>query len=194
MKPVFFSFKSINISWFLALTVLSVIVSYLLLKFMTKDKKEERERLENIFFVILIFGFISARIMYVVLNLNTFIESPLSIIRISHYNLSLVGGAVGGLITLLVSTKVYKFKLYDLLNIFSPLFLLSMAIGVWNLLFDVFLLNSYSLGNPNIRVLSMSVMFLIATITQFLLGKKNKFKYASLILLPLTLIIYYILN
>lgn len=194
MKPVFFSFKSVSISWFLALTIVSVVVTYILLKFMTKDKKEDKENLENIFFSVLIFGFIGARIMYVILNLSTFLGSPLSIIKISHYNLSLVGGVIGGLITLFISVKVYKFKVYDLLNLFTPLFLISLAIGVWNFLFDVFLLNSYGLGNAKIRVLSMSSIFLIAAIMQFDLGRKSKYKYISLILLPLALIIYYIIK
>lgn len=194
MKPVFFSFKSLNISWFLALTILSVVSTYLLLKFMTKDRLDDREKLENIYFSVFIFGFIGARIMYVILNFSTFLGSPLSIIKISHYNLSLIGGVIGGLITLFVSSKVYKFKVYDLLNLFSPLFLISLAIGVWNFLFDVFLLNSYGRGNPNIRVLSMSSIFLILGLIQFDLGRENKYKYISLILLPLTIIIYYIIK
>lgn len=192
MKPVFFSFKSLSISWFLALTIISVVLTYLLLKFMTRDRLEDREELENVFFSLVVFGFIGARIMYVILNFSTFLGSPLSIIKISHYNLSLIGGVIGGLITLFISSKVYKFKVYDLLNLFTPLFLISLSVGVWNFLFDAFLLNSYHLGNPNIRVLSMSSIFLIIGIIQFDLGRKIKYRYVSLICLPLGLIIYYV--
>ena len=77
MKPTFFSFKSTSISWFMALTFLSILVSYLLLKLMCKNdikNDNNKEKLEDVFFWVVIGGFLSARIMYVVLHLNSFIE------------------------------------------------------------------------------------------------------------------------
>ena len=195
MKPTFFSFKSINISWFMALTFLAILVSYLLLKLICKNdikNDNNKEKLEDVFFWVVIGGFLSARIMYLVLHLNLFIESPTSIIKITHYNLSLIGGLIGGISIILILSTKYKINFYKLLDIFSILFFFSMAIGAWNYLFDVFMLSSSNLGNSKIRVTIMSLLFLIAGVFQLL--NKRKSKYFSLFMLIITVVIYYIIK
>lgn len=194
MKPVFFSFKSINISWFMALSIISIIISYLLLKLIYKDDKEKKEKFENIFFIVVFSGFISARLFYVLLNFNSFKNNLTAIFSISHYNLSLVGGVIGGLASIYFSSKKYKLDLKELLNIFTILFFLSMAIGVWNFLFDIFLLTSYNLGRANIRVMILSFLFLVVVNLQIILGKRSESKYQSIALLVLSLIVYYIIK
>lgn len=197
MKPTFFSFKSISISWFMALAFLAIFVCYLLLKLISiEDKQGEntQEKLKDTFFWVVLNGFIGARIMYVILHLNSFISSPASILNVSHYNLSLIGGVVAGVLTLFISSKRYKLSFCKLLDIFSILFYFSMAIGVWNLLFDVFMLSSSNLGNSHIRVATMSLLFLIAAAIQVIIEKRTEFKYLSLVLLILTLVIYYIVK
>lgn len=194
MKPVFFSFKSINISWFMALSIISIIISYLLLKLIYKDDKEKKEKFENIFFIVVFSGFISARLFYVLLNFNSFKNNLTAIFSISHYNLSLVGGVIGGLVSIYFSSKNYKLDLKELLNIFTILFFLSMAIGVWNFLFDIFLLTSYNLGGANIRVMILSFLFLVVVNLQIILGKSSESKYQSIVLLVLSLIVYYIIK
>ena len=194
MKPIFFSFKSINITWFMALAFLAIIVSYFLLKLLSKSDKnsdEKREILENMFFLSLVSAFIGARLFYVIFNIKTFINSPSAMIKLSHYNLSLLGGVLGALLALFISAKKYKVNFLEVLDKFSILFYISVAIGVWNFLFDRFLLKSSSPENIVIKVISMSILFVVATLIQISLGKKYKDKYISVILLALTMIIYY---
>ena len=189
MKPTFFSFKSISISWFMALTVLAILVSYLLLKLISKNdiqNKDNKEKLEDVFFWVVIGGFIGARIMYVILHLSSFIESPISIIKITHYNLSLIGGVIGGTLIILILSKKHSINFYKLLDIFSILFFFSMAIGVWNFLFDIFMLSSSNLGNSNIRITMMSLLFLIVGAIQIMTRGKFRFKYFSLVILILS--------
>ena len=194
MRPIFFSFKSINITWFMALALLAVFVSYILLKVLSKDKKEDKEKLENIFFITFISGFISARFIYVLLNMDRFISSPTAIIKISHYNLSLIGGVLGGLLALFISAKKYRMEFLKLLDKFSILFYISMTIGVWNFLFDRFLLKSSNFGNDSIRVIVMSLLFALAALLQTSLGRKYEKKHISLALLSTVMIIYHIIK
>lgn len=197
MKPTFFSFKSISISWFMALAILAILVSYLLLKLISiedKQSKNTREKVKDTFFWVVINGFVGARIMYVILHLDSFTSSPASILNISHYNLSLIGGVIAGVLILFISSKRYRLSFYKLLDIFSILFYFSMAIGVWNFLFDVFMLSSNNLGNSHMRVATMSLLFLISAAIQVIIEKRSEFKYLSLVLLILTLVIYYIVK
>lgn len=194
MRPTFLSFKSINISWFMVIAVLAILVSYLLLKLISNHNaqgKEDKEKTKDILFWVIISGFVGARIIYVLLHLNAFRASPISMLKITHYNLSLIGGIIGGVLTLLISSKKYEIKLYKLLDIFCVLFYFAMSIGVWNFLFDAFMLSSSNLGKVHIRIMIMSLLFLIAAAVQVIIEKRFKFKYISLIILILTIILYY---
>lgn len=197
MRPIFFSFKSINMTWFMALSLLAVIVSYSLLKILAKNNKaseEDKENLENTFFLVLVSGFIGARLVYAIFHINTFIASPTALIKLSHYNLSLVGGVLAGLVALFISCKRYKMDFLSVLDKFSILFYISMAIGVWNFLFDRFLLKSSGLGNINIKVTILSIIFALAALVQIAFGEKFEKRYISIILLASTLIIYYLIS
>ncbi|WP_025642210.1 prolipoprotein diacylglyceryl transferase family protein [Schnuerera ultunensis] len=192
MKPFFFTFKSINITWFMAIGIIVTSISYIISGILAKEYKEDKNKIEDIFMILLIVGFIGARLSYVLMNLQSYKDNISSILKISHYNLSLLGGVVFGLLTLMLLSKRYKIEFKKLFRIFVVPFYFSMAVGIWVLMFDHLLLASTHLKEDPKKVLYISLLFLIGMGMEFALSKKSNNKYISFIILVVVMFLYYI--
>lgn len=172
----------------IALLGLSSFISNL----MAKEYNEDKKKIEDIYFILIISGFIGARLSYVLMNLGLYKGNMGSIFKLTHYNLSLTGGLLVGLLTLLILSKKFKIDFNKLLKIFVVPFYFSMAIGIWLVIFDKFMV-SLKISNNPIKVLSLSIIFLLAMIGELVLGKKIEGKYLSPIILAVTMGLYYII-
>lgn len=190
MNPSFFSYKSINISWFLAFTIVLVFISSFIVRAMAKRYGKNREKIDDMFFILLISGFIGARIFYVIGNFNLYKDNLFLIFKLSSYNLSLIGGVLAGLIALMIFTKIYKIEFRKLFKIFIIPFYFSMSIGIWLVLFDKLLL-PFSISNNPIKILYISMMFLTGMILELILREKTEDKYISFIILAIIIFLYY---
>ena len=190
MKPFFLQYKSITISWFMAFAIALIGVSSLISNGMAKEYGEEKKKIEDIFFTLLISGFVGARLSYVLMNLKLYKDNIALIFSLSHYSLSLTGGLIIGLLTLIILSNIYKIEFERLLKIFVIPFYFSMAIGIWVVVFDTFLVSLKISGNP-IKVLSISIIFLLGMICELLLPKKIKHKYLTPIILAVTMGLYF---
>lgn len=193
MKPFFFTFKSINITWFMAIGIVVAVISYIITGFLAKEYKEDKNKIEDIFMVLLIVGFIGARISYVLMNLQSYKGNISSILKISHYNLSLLGGLIFGVLTLILLSKIYKIEFYNLFRIYIIPFYFSMAVGIWILMFDLLLLASTHLNNDPIKILYVSLLFLMGLGLELVTSNKYNNKYISFIILVIVMFLYYMI-
>ena len=74
---------------------------------------------------------ISARLYYVLFDLNYFIKNPMQIFNIRTGGLAIYGGIIGGIITCIVFCKKRKINILDLLDYLAPALALGQAIGRW---------------------------------------------------------------
>lgn len=188
MRPFFFSYKSITISWFLAFTIVLGILSYIITSILAKEYEEDKTKVQDIFMILLIIGFVGARLGYVLMNFDLYKDNLGSIFNLSHYNLSLFSGIIFGTLALMVLSKIYEIEFLKLLKIFVVPYYFSMSIGVWIMMFDSLMLALTNVDN----VIYISLMFLLAMISQLILLNKSKNKYISLITLIVTTLLYYI--
>ena len=193
MKPFFFTFKSINITWFMAIGIVIATISYIITGFLAKEYKEDKNKIEDIFMVLLIVGFIGARISYVLMNLQSSKGKISSIFKISHDNLSLLGGLIFGVLTLILLSKIYKIEFYNLFRIYIIPFYFSMAVGIWILMFDLLLLASTHLNNDPIKILYVSLLFLMGLGLELVTSNKYNNKYISFIILVIVMFLYYMI-
>ncbi|MBS4535152.1 hypothetical protein GOQ29_05900 [Clostridium sp. D2Q-14] len=63
MKSIFFSYKWINITWYMAFAIFLIIIGDIILKIIGKDNKYRNE-IEDYYFLELIDGFVGARSVY----------------------------------------------------------------------------------------------------------------------------------
>lgn len=193
MKLFFFTYKSLSITWFMFFTIASVSISYLIVKVLAKEYKEDKSEMEDVFISLLISGFIGARLGYALMNINLYKDNILSVFKLSHYNLSLIGGVASGLLTLMILSKKDKISLERLLKVFVVPFYFAMSIGIWVLMFDRLLLLSSHIGNNPIKILYTSLLFLSGMILELALVKRTKQKYITAIILSLVILSYYIM-
>ncbi|HSH34667.1 prolipoprotein diacylglyceryl transferase family protein [Schnuerera sp.] len=193
MRPFFFSYKAIRITWFMAFGIIIAGISYVISGILAKEYEEEKDTIEDIFMILLIIGFIGARLGYALVNLQSYKDNILSLFKISHYNLSLLGGIIFGFLALLLLSKRYKIDFNKLFKIFIVPFYFSMAVGIWVLKFDWLLLSSTHLKNNPISILLASLIFLIGMVAELILSKKSKNKYISFIILAVVMFLYYLL-
>ena len=189
MKPFFFSYKSLNITWFMFFTISLVSISSFITPILGKEAGEDKKKIDDIFFIVLLSGFIGARLSYAFINMNLYKGNIFNIFKISESNLSLVGGLIFGLVTLFILSKKDKMNFNNLLKIFIIPFYFSMAVGIWVVVFNKFLL-PISISNNIIKVLSISLIFLVGMILELFIPKKEKHKYLTAIILTLVIGLY----
>ena len=192
MKPYFLRYKSISITWFMAFSIGLIIVSSFISNAMAKEYGEDKKKIEDIYFTLLLSGFIGARLFYVLMNLGLYKGKIMTIFSLSHYNLSLTGGLIAAILMLMVLAKKHKIEFQKLLKIFVIPFYFSMAIGIWVVIFDKFLV-SLKISNNPIKVLTISIIFLLGMIGELMLPKKINHKYLTPIILAITMGLYYII-
>lgn len=169
-----------------------IIVSSFIVEAFGKEYEEDTEKIDDIFFSLLLGGFIGGRIFYALVNFNLYRGNILSLFKISHYNLSLIGSVITGLLVLVISSKKYKIELEKLLKIFAIPFYFSMAVGIWVVVFDKILLPLNISNNP-VKILYLSIIFLVGMILEILASYKSKSKYITPIILLVVMGLYYLI-
>ena len=169
--------------------VLALGISYLVFKISTRKlDKEYKKKLDDMFFYVSLFGFIGARLSYVLLNFGSFNGKILAIIKPSQYNLYLLGGIILALAVLYLLSRKYKVDFLESLSILLVPFYVAMAIGLWHFHFNILL---SPVSGLKMGTLYLSALFLLGLILELSLGKKLKNKYFSLIILVLIVSGYY---
>ena len=79
---------------------------------------------------------VGARLYYVAFRWPVYAAEPLSILRVWEGGLAIYGGVIGGLMGLLLMSRVKKQSFPMLLDIAAPLVLLGQAIGRWGNFFN----------------------------------------------------------
>ncbi|KPU27481.1 hypothetical protein TR13x_05285 [Caloranaerobacter sp. TR13] len=204
MNSYFFIYKSIGISWFLFLAIISIIISYYITIFIGKDRGLKKNEVEDIFFTLVISGFIGARLGYVIFNLDLYKGHFKYIFSINHLNLSLLGGVIAGLITLIFISKKYKFSFYYLFKIFLIPFYFSMSLAMWSLFLEGRLIGKEYSGFLSMYhlsayrhpvVLYLSLIFIVGIIIESInVKRRSSGKYISYLAFVLILISYYLIR
>lgn len=131
IKRVAFKIFNIEIYWYAIIMVTAMIIAILMFK--------KRDGLYNIKFSdildLLIYlipiSLISARLYYVLFNLNYYMAEPTQILNTRNGGMAIYGGVIGGLITCFVFCKKRKINLLDLIDYIVPGLVLGQAIGRW---------------------------------------------------------------
>lgn len=193
MKTMFFEYKRLGISWFMFFVLSLGTIGYYIARNLGTELGEDKKKIEDIYLMVLLSSFVGARIFYVITHFNAFKGNLMGILKLSHYNLSLLGGVITGILVIFLVSKKEKISMENMLKMFLPPFYFSMAVGIWMINFDRLLNVSSSLRNNPKLLLLMSVMFLIALILELTILKKNKYKKFRGIILIIVMFLYYII-
>ncbi|AGB41875.1 prolipoprotein diacylglyceryltransferase [Halobacteroides halobius DSM 5150] len=156
MNPYIFEYKSLAISWFIVLSILSIGLGYIF------SKKEligilSKEKIDNLTLKLIIGGFIGARIYYALANWQFYVDNYLSIFHISHLTLNFKGALILASGILYLTSRREDISFEKLLAIYIQAITLGLIIGVWSHYFDNLLTYLESL---TFSILFVLVMFL----------------------------------
>lgn len=129
-QPILLDFGPIKIYWYGLLVSLAVVVCLIVILKLTKNKKEFQNHLGNLFFYLLIFGLIGARLYDVLFyNFSYFLKYPWEIIMVWHKGLAIHGAIIAGLVTIFVYCKKNNLLIWPYLDIFALVLPMGQAIG-----------------------------------------------------------------
>lgn len=136
MNPVLLDLGFIEIRWYSVLILCAALIG---LNTAFKEAKLWRipeDFINNLFFLIIIFGIIGARLYYVIFNWDYYKLNPSEIYKIWNGGLAIHGGIIAGLIVSIVYARKYKVNLFRLTDILAPSLIIAQAIGRWGNFFN----------------------------------------------------------
>lgn len=136
MNPVFLDLGFMEIKWYSVLILAGLVIGYFLTVVESKRFHISKEYLFNLTFWAIIFGFIGARIYFVVFNWSYYSNNLIDILKIWEGGLAIHGGIIGGYLAILFYTKKYKMPTNRFLDLLVPALLLAQAIGRWGNFFN----------------------------------------------------------
>lgn len=136
MNPVMINLLGIEIRWYSVILLLAVVIGVSLLIKEGKKYDYPKDFLFNLAFWIIIFGFIGARIYYVIFNYKMYLNDPISILKVWEGGLAIHGGLIGGILTLIIYCRRYNVRILKVTDMASLSLLLGQAIGRWGNFFN----------------------------------------------------------
>lgn len=137
MNPIAFQIGPFSIKWYSLMILLGVIAGIGLLLKEGKKYNYPKDFLFNLCFWAIIFGFIGARIYYVLFNFDIYKNDPVSIFKIWEGGLAIHGGLIAGFITIYFYCKKYNVRLLKITDMAVPGILLAQSIGRWGNFFNM---------------------------------------------------------
>ncbi len=127
--PNFILIRTFTIKWYGFLIACAVLIAYFLAdKEMIKNSIKSTSA-EAIPIYVIAFGFIGARLGFVVQNIPYFSKNLLEVVRIWDGGLSIHGAILGGLIGIWIAASIYREKFLKIANLIAPTIFLAGAIG-----------------------------------------------------------------
>lgn len=131
MNPIFLDLGFAQIHWYSIILIVAFFIGGSLALKEAKRWKITEEFMINLFFYIIIFSFIGARLYYVVFNWDYYSTDLTSILKVWEGGLAIHGGMIAALIFIIFYTKKYKVNTFRLLDILVVSLILGQAIGRW---------------------------------------------------------------
>lgn len=131
MNPVAFKLGMISVHWYGILIGLGIALALLVVYKLSKKTNLDTDEVIDACIYMLPFGFLGARLYYVLFNLNYYLSKPEEIVKVWHGGLAIHGGVIASLIFLYFYSKKKNLELLHLLDVLAPAVVLAQAIGRW---------------------------------------------------------------
>ena len=131
MNPVFLDLGVIQVYWYSVFILLGFLVGGTLALWEAKKWEIPEDFMVNLFFYIIIFAFLGARIYYILFNLEYYMNDPISMIKVWEGGLAIHGGIIACTIFIIFYTKKYKVDTLRILDILAVSLIIGQAIGRW---------------------------------------------------------------
>ena len=131
VNKIAFSIFGIDIAWYAIIITFGIIVAMMISYRNAKAMKLDTNLFMDVFFYMIIFGIIGARIYYVVFNFDLYRDDLLSVFNLREGGIAIYGAIIFGALTVLIYTMVKKQKFLDYTDCIVPALAIAQAIGRW---------------------------------------------------------------
>ncbi len=126
----------INIHIYSICILIGILIAYkLILKESGRQGIKEND-ISDLFFYMVIFGIIGARIYYCLFNLDYYMSNPIDILKVWEGGLAIHGGIIAGIITIFVYARKKQLNILLLFDIIVVGLIIAQAIGRWGNFFN----------------------------------------------------------
>lgn len=141
---VFFQLGPLTVTWYALFIMVGAIIAYEISKRNLVKVGYSIDDLDNIFIGALVFGFVGARIWYVLFSdFSSYVSNPMSIFAIWEGGLAIQGGLIGGALFCYFYMKKARINFLQAADLIVPNILIAQALGRWGNFF-----NQEAYGNP----------------------------------------------
>lgn len=136
MNRVFLDLGFVQIYWYSLTMFLGVVVGIIIARIEIKRKKIDKNLFDNMAFYAILFGFLGARVYYVLFNLDYYLSSPIEILKIWNGGLAIHGSIIGAVLAIYVYCRKKNMNFIEILDICAPALIIGQVIGRWGNFFN----------------------------------------------------------
>ncbi|HDC2779608.1 TPA: prolipoprotein diacylglyceryl transferase [Staphylococcus aureus] len=131
IDPVAFNLGPLSVRWYGIIIAVGILLGYFVAQRALVKAGLHKDTLVDIIFYSALFGFIAARIYFVIFQWPYYVENPSEIIKIWHGGIAIHGGLIGGFIAGVIVCKVKNLNPFQIGDIVAPSIILVQGIGRW---------------------------------------------------------------
>ncbi|UDI78839.1 prolipoprotein diacylglyceryl transferase [Staphylococcus taiwanensis] len=131
VDPTAIHLGPLAIKWYGIIIAVGILIGYFIAQESLKHVGLDKDTLVDVIFYSAIFGFIVARIYFVIFQWPYYMENPTEIPKIWHGGIAIHGGLLGGFITGIIVCKVKNLNPFQIGDIVAPSIILAQGIGRW---------------------------------------------------------------
>ncbi|MGQ9629066.1 MAG: prolipoprotein diacylglyceryl transferase [bacterium] len=129
MHPIFFSIGRFTVRWYGTMIATGIVVGLLLALVEGKRKGISRENIFDFLIWAIVFGFLGAKVYYILFNLKHYLANPAALASIWRGGLAIHGALLGGLGTAIVFARRRGIPFWRFADLLAPSVILGHAIG-----------------------------------------------------------------
>ncbi|HDF4670806.1 TPA: prolipoprotein diacylglyceryl transferase [Staphylococcus aureus] len=131
IDPVAFNLGPLSVRWYGIIIAVGILLGYFVAQRALVKAGLHKDTLVDIIFYSALFGFIAARIYFMIFQWPYYAENPGEIIKIWHGGIAIHGGLIGGFIAGVIVCKVKNLNPFQIGDIVAPSIILAQGIGRW---------------------------------------------------------------
>ena len=131
IDPVAIELGPLSIRWYGIIIAAGILLGYFFAQAGVKRIGHDKDTLVDIIFWSAIFGFIVARIYFVIFQLPYYLQNPIEIPMIWHGGIAIHGGLIGGFATGVILCKMKNYNPFQMGDVIAPSIILGQGIGRW---------------------------------------------------------------
>ncbi len=143
IDPIAFSVFNLEIRWYGIITAVSLRIGFIVVYFIAKFRRERADEVINLAPFAVIISILGARLLHVLVNWSYYSQNLSYIFAFRRGGLAIQGAMLGGIITLIIFSRIRKLDFWLWADIAIPGLLLGQAIGRWGNFF-----NQEAFGRP----------------------------------------------